>query len=144
MAEFLKAFQRTEIFEGKDIWTKINGDSGGETWSGISRKANPSWSGWKIIDRISNKKSGQKITTPKLEELKQSLYRNKYWNAIRGDEILNQAVANDLYDVSVNCGVSVSIRLAERQFKMIETGKMSDQLLNKINSVVLEKNVILK
>lgn len=136
MADFLTAFNRTEKNEGKDIWTKVDGDSGGETWSGISRKANPSWSGWKILDQIKNKKNGQKFSTPELEERKQSLYRTNYWNPIWGDEIKNQKVANDLYDTGVNCGVSMSIKLSERQFKMKETGRMSDELLNKLNSVV--------
>lgn len=136
MADFLIAFNRTEKNEGKDIWTKVDGDSGGETWSGISRKANPSWSGWKILDQIKNKKNGQKISTPGLEERKQSLYRTNYWNPIWGDEIKNQKVANDLYDTGVNCGVSMSIKLSERQFGMKETGRMSDELLNKLNSVV--------
>ena len=136
MADFLIAFNRTEKSEGKDIWTKVDGDSGGETWSGISRKANPSWSGWKILDQIKNKKNGQKISTPELEERKHSLYRTNYWNTIWGDEIKNQKVANDLFDTGVNCGVSMSIKLSERQFKMKETGRMSDELLNKLNSVV--------
>ena len=136
MADFLIAFNRTEKNEGKDIWTKVDGDSGGETWSGISRKANPSWSGWKILDQIKNKKNGQKISTPELEELKQSLYRNNYWNPICGAEIKNQKVANDLYDTGVNMGPSTSIKLSERQFGMKETGRMSDELLNKLNSVV--------
>lgn len=136
MADFLTAFNRTEKNEGKDIWTKVDGDSGGETWSGISRKANPSWSGWKILDQIKNKKNGQKISTPELEERKQSLYRTNYWNPIWGDEIKNQKVANDLYDTAVNMGPSTSIRLSERQFGMKETGRMSDELLNKLNSVV--------
>ena len=136
MADFLIAFNRTEKNEGKDIWTKVDGDSGGETWSGISRKANPSWSGWKILDQIKNKKNGQKISTPELEERKQSLYHTNYWNPIWGDEIKNQKVANDLYDTGVNCGVSMSIKLSERQFKMKETGRMSNELLSKLNSVV--------
>lgn len=136
MADFLIAFNRTEKNEGKDIWTKVDGDSGGETWSGISRKANPSWSGWKILDQIKNKKNGQKISTPELEERKQSLYRTNYWNPIWGDEIKNQKVANDLYDTGVNMGPSTSIKLSERQFGMKETGCMSDELLNKLNSVV--------
>ena len=41
-----------------------------------------------------------------------------------------------MYDTSVNMGVGTSIKLSERQFKMKETGKMSNELLNKLNSVV--------
>lgn len=136
MANFLEAFSRTEKNEGKDIWTKIDGDSGGETWSGISRKANPTWGGWKILDQIRGKKSGQKIATPELEALKQHLYHTRYWNPIWGDKIKNQKVANDLYDTGVNVGPSTSIKMSERQFGLKETGCMSEQLLNKLNSVI--------
>lgn len=136
MADFLTAFQRTEKNEGKNIWTKTPGDAGGETWSGISRKANPTWAGWKIIDGIKNKKNGQKISSPELEELKRSLYRSNYWEPVWGDKIKNQKVANDLYDTGVNVGPSVSIKLSERQFNMKETGRMSDELLNKLNEVI--------
>lgn len=136
MADFLTAFSRTEKREGKDIWTKTPGDAGGETWSGISRKANPSWGGWKILDGIKNKRHGQKITTPELERLKQDLYRKNYWEPIKGDVIRNQGVANDLYDTGVNMGVSTSIKLSERQFSLRETGRMSDALMAKLNSVV--------
>lgn len=136
MADFLTAFQRTEKNEGKNIWTKMPGDAGGETWSGISRKANPTWAGWKIIDGIKNKKNGQKISSPELEGLKRSLYRSNYWEPVWGDKIKNQKVANDLYDTGVNIGPSMSIKLSERQFNMKETGRMSDELLNKLNEVI--------
>lgn len=136
MADFLKAFSRTEKNEGKSVWTKISGDSGGETWSGISRNANPSWPGWKILDKIENKKNGQVISTPELEKLKEELYRNNYWNPIWGDKIKNQDVANDLYDTGVNMGPATSIKLSERQFGLRETGRMSEELLTKLNSVV--------
>lgn len=136
MADFLTAFNRTEKNEGKNVWVEIDGDSGGETWSGISRKANPSWSGWKILDGFKNKKNKQVISTPELERLKQELYKINYWNPVWGDKIKKQEVANDLYDTGVNCGVSMSIKISERQFGMKETGKMSEELLNKLNSVV--------
>jgi lysozyme family protein len=136
MANFEIAFNRTEKFEGKNVWTNIDGDSGEETWSGISRKANPSWIGWKLLDKIPNKKNGQVIISTELEKAKEDLYRVNYWNPVWGDKINKQDVANDMYDTSVNMGVGTSIKLSERQFKMKETGKMSNELLNKLNSVV--------
>jgi lysozyme family protein len=136
MADFETSFVRTEKFEGKNIWTKIDGDSGEETWSGISRKYNPRWKGWSILDKIKNKKNNQVITNTELESLKRDLYKSNYWNPIWGDKINHQKVADDLYDTAVNTGVSTSIKLLERQCGMKETGKMSDVLLNKINSVI--------
>lgn len=135
MAKFIDAFNRTEKNEGKDIWTKISGDAGGETWSGISREANPNWKGWKIIDAVPGKKSGQKISTPELETLKRELYEQNYWKPVWGDRIENQNVANDMYDTAVNMGPVVSIKLSERQFGMKETGKMSEKLLERLNNV---------
>lgn len=136
MANFEEAFARTEKFEGKNIWTKTEGDAGGETWSGISRVANPTWAGWKIIDGIPNKKHGQAFSTPELERLKRELYKNNYWNTVWGDRINNQKVAEDMYDTGVNMGVATSIKLSERQWGLTETGKMSEALLSKLNSVV--------
>jgi len=136
MADFDTAFNRTEKFEGKDIWTNTPGDSGKETWSGISRKANPNWSGWKILDQIKNKKNGQNINTVELQKCKKELYKNNYWNTVWGDKIVRQEIANDMYDTAVNMGTGRSIILSERQFKMKETGKMSVELLNKLNSVI--------
>lgn len=136
MADFKKAFDRTEKFEGKNVWTNTSGDAGGETWSGISRKANPSWEGWKELDSIPNKKQNQVITSLKLDLAKQELYRKNYWTPIWGDRISNQKVAEDMYDMGVNAGPATSIKLSERQFGLPETGKMSEELLAKLNSVV--------
>lgn len=136
MANFDKAFEKTEKYEGKNIWTNIQGDAGKETWSGISRVSNPSWKGWDILDKIPNKKNYQVISTPELERLKRELYKNNYWNPIWGDKIKNQKVAEDMYDMGVNAGPATSIKLSERQFHMKETGKMSQTLLNFLNSVV--------
>ena len=68
-----------------------------------------------------------------------TLYKTNYWNTIWGDKITNQDVANDLYDTGVNMGVAMSIKLAQRQFRMTQTGKMSDELLKKLNSVTSKK-----
>lgn len=136
MANFEKAFEKTEKNEGKNVWTNIKGDSGKETWSGISRSANPKWAGWAILDKIPNKKNNQVISTPELERLKRELYKSNYWNPIWGDKINNQKVAEDMYDMGVNAGPATSIKLSERQFKMKETGKMSQELLNCLNKVV--------
>ena len=76
------------------------------------------------------------ITTNELEKLKKDLYKKNYWDKVWGDRIKLQEVANDMYDTAVNIGVGMSIKLSERQFKLKETGKMSEILLNKLNSVV--------
>jgi hypothetical protein len=60
-------------------------DSGGETWEGISRKNNPSWSGWPIIDSY-------KVLSSFPEILKQDIilqskviqfYKSSEWDPIK-------------------------------------------------------------
>ncbi len=135
MADFNVAFTRTESFEGKNVWTNIDGDSGKETWSGISKAANPSWAGWKILDAIPNKKSGKRYTNDQLELLKRQLYKIQYWDKIWGDNLKNQKVANDMYDTAVNMGVAMSIRLAYRTLHMVERTVMTNELLIKLNRI---------
>ena len=136
MAKFDEAYQRTLKFEGG--WVNDDADSGKETYKGISRAANPNWSGWNIVDSYKKKSNFPKNldSDVKLQSLVKELYKTNYWDKVWGDKITNQKVANDLYDTGVNMGVATSIKLSERQFKMKETGKMSNELLNKLNSVV--------
>ena len=136
MANFDIAYKRTCKFEGG--WVNDDADSGKETYKGISRVVNPNWSGWKIVDSYKKKSNFPKNldSDTKLQSLVKELYKTNYWDKVWGDKINNQKVANDLYDTGVNMGVTMSIKLSERQFNMKETGKMSNELLNKLNSVV--------
>lgn len=136
MANFNEAYKRTLKFEGG--WVNDDADSGKETYRGISRAANPNWGGWKIVDSYKKKSNFPKNldSDTKLQNLVKELYKTNYWDKVWGDKIVNQRVANDLYDTGVNMGVVTSIKLSERQFKIKETGKMSNELLSKLNSVI--------
>lgn len=135
MASFDIAYKRTAKFEGGYVYDPD--DNGGETYAGISRKANPSWAGWKIIDSTRKKQGFPKSlnNNTELKQLVKNLYRKNYWNLIWGDKINNQRVANELYDFGVNAGVAQSIKLSQRQFGLRETGVMDNNLLSKLNSV---------
>ena len=135
MANFDISYNRTLKFEGG--YVNDDNDTGGETYKGISRKYNPSWSGWKIVDKYKGLKNFPKNldTDSQLQILVKNCYYDNYWKTIHGNEINNQKVADDLYDTAVNMGISMSIKLSERQFKLSETGKMSSILLSKLNSV---------
>lgn len=49
MANFGDAFKKLSIKEGGYVNDKD--DAGGETYRGISRKYNPTWQGWNMIDQ---------------------------------------------------------------------------------------------
>lgn len=136
MANFDEAYRHTLKFEGG--WVNDDNDSGKETYKGISRVYEKNWEGWKIVDAYKKKPNFPKNLEidKKLQDLVKSCYRKNYWDKIWGDKIRNQKVANDFYDTAVNMGVGTSIKLSERQYRLKETCKMSQELLDKLNSVV--------
>lgn len=135
MANFDEAYKRTLKFEGG--WCKEDGDTGGETYKGISRVFHKSWAGWKIVDSYKKKPNWPKNmeSDATLQALVKDCYKENYWKPIWGDKLTNQKVANDLYDTAVNMGVGTSIKLAQRQFKLAVTCNMNEALLKKLNSV---------
>jgi lysozyme family protein len=138
MADFQTAYKRTAGFEGG--YVNDPQDKGGETYYGVARKANPNWNGWTVIDMQRNKPNFPKnledsTVKPRLQAMKASLFESNYWNLVWGDRIKVQEVANDMFDTAINMGTSTSIKLLERQYKLTETGKMSEQLLLELNKL---------
>ena len=78
---------------------------------------------------------------PTIEEMKNmprekamQHFQNEVWAKMRGDEILNQEIANSIYDSCVNMGVGTGIKLAQRSAGLPETGKMDDTTLHYLNN----------
>lgn len=66
------------------------------------------------------------------------MYSFIYWAAVRGNDIKNQPLANELFDTAVNQGIGDAIRYAKtitNQFYKGET-VMDDITLNKLNGDV--------
>ena len=95
MAEFIKAYKKLEVAEGGYVNDKD--DAGMETYKGVSRKANPNWIGWIILDDL--KKHHPKTfaaiakKTPQLEKAVQDLYKKNYWNCFNLDNFKSKEVA---------------------------------------------------
>lgn len=130
MANFNKEFDKLILAEGG--YVNDPDDSGGETYLGISRKNNPKWSGWKVIDE--EKKKGIKNITTRLKHnsnliaTAKSLYKTNYWDVLELDDIPSQDIAHHLFDTCVNCGKTTAIRIAQQVLMMTITGKWSEEL----------------
>lgn len=130
MAKFDEEFDKLIFVEGGYVNDKD--DAGGETYLGISRKNNPKWIGWEIID--DEKKKGLKNITARLKKdvaLTNSaklLYKQNYWDVLELDDIPSQSIAHEMFDTCVNCGVSTAIRIAQQVIGMTINGKWSDEL----------------
>lgn len=136
MAEFYKAYKKLEVAEGGYVNDKD--DAGGETYKGISRKANPNWIGWKTLDDL---KKHHPTTfaniakrTPQLEKAVQDLYKNNYWDCFNLDDFKSQYIAEQLFDMCVNAGKKTAVKIAQRVAKVSETGiwtkELEDYLIN--------------
>lgn len=133
MAKFDIEFQKIVFVEGG--YVNDPDDAGGETYLGISRKANPNWGGWRIIDKI--KKEGKFTNKSLTDRLKKDkslttsaklLYKEKYWDVMELDDIPSQDIAHQLFDTGVNMGVASAIRIAQQIIGMTVTGKFNDEL----------------
>lgn len=104
MANFISAFNITMKNEG--LYSNDRDDIGGETYKGISRIYNPSWEGWRIIDKLKRKNNfHEEISKSKrLNDLVMLFYRQMYWDKLLLDNINDQQIAEKLFDISVNMG----------------------------------------
>lgn len=114
-------------------------DRGGETYRGIARKSNPSWSGWSIIDAKKKQSEIKKGTIfPELENNVIAFYKKNYWDKVSGDKIANQAIAENIADWFVNGSFSWKKiqRAINNLGQNIEVdGIVGPQTLNALNKV---------
>jgi len=96
-------------------------DAGGETYKGITKKYEPNWQGWIIID---NQKSNSNFPycLDNIEELQEEVskvYKIRYWNVFWGDKINNQDIANEMFDTGVNMGNNRAVRYLQKSLNLL-------------------------
>lgn len=106
MADFKKAFEITMGHEGGYVYDPT--DAGGETYRGISRRYNPQWEGWELID-----KTKPNISHFDLDLFVRKFYRVSYWDVNRLDEF-SQEIANEMFDTGINMGVVRAAKFLQR------------------------------
>lgn len=109
MAVFEISYKKTNLNEGG--YSNVDGDTGEETYCGISRKWHPKWKGWPIVDANKPLKHGQYIKDPALDKLKMDFYKAEFWDKLGGDNIQSQELADQAYDFAVNSGVPAAKKL---------------------------------
>lgn len=116
MANFITAHGLTMGHEGG--YANNSKDKGGETYKGVSRNNWPAWAGWPIIDSVTRNVPradfdavlGKNAT---LQGLVLGFYKTNFWDVLKLDAVTSQAVANELFDTSVNMGQKVAARFVQ-------------------------------
>jgi lysozyme family protein len=127
MADFEKAFNTMIADEGGFVLHTVPGDTGGMTYAGIARNKNPQWPGWSILDHNEN--------SPLLTGMVRNFYKVEFWDRVRGDELTNQIVAENIFNFGVNTGLSVAVKLAQLIVGAAPDGAIGDKTVQKLNTV---------
>jgi lysozyme family protein len=108
-----------------------------ETFRGVDRVEQPEWHGWAIIDSMKDDADFPHClsTNPDLLQLVKNFFWANFWNAVHGDEINDQAVANKIYDAGVNMGTGEAIRLIQTAVGVTVDGIIGPNTIAAINAV---------
>ena len=141
MANFEEAYKKTSDCEGG--YVNDEDDAGGETYRGIARNFWKKWEGWAIVDDYKKSpnfpKKWSEITKllakdKRLNKLVEVFYKKNFWDEVRGDDIVDQCVANNIYDFAVNSGVGRASRFAQRIVGTVEDGEIGQKTVSAINA----------
>ncbi|MFD3001428.1 glycoside hydrolase family 108 protein [Pontibacter toksunensis] len=116
-------------------------DAGGETYKGISRKWWPKWAGWAIIDAVKAVrpiKWNEEIQDYYLKINVKTFYK-AYWRSFGGDKLVDQDIANIMFDMYVltgDDGVKIAQRVCNAMgYNLKVDGVMGDLTAGAINSL---------
>lgn len=131
---------------GADTIDTSDDDTGGETIFGISRNNHPNSILWKEIDNYKEMlKPFNKSKYKQINELAKNnsiimneverIYKESYWNKIKGNDIKIQENADVLFDMAVNAGHSRAIKLAQEVCSIKVDGICGNITINSINTL---------
>lgn len=115
MADFKKAFDFVMVNEDSTLSGKVTVDEGGRTRFGVAEKYHGN-----LADDF--------FTGDKEKALEEAsvIYRDEYWNAISGDEIVDQDCANKLLDMCINLGDANAIHMLQTSLNFLQRGSVKE------------------
>lgn len=103
-----------KILKHEGGYSNVSGDSGGETYRGISRNNFPNWEGWSIVDQYKPLKDEQLIPNEELDSKISKFYKVNFWDALKLDSVKSQEVATKIFDMAVNMGTHRAVILVQQ------------------------------
>ena len=119
MADFGQAIAKVLRHEGVDLDSSCQPVPRGRTGYTDHAKDRGGETNWGITNRVAreNGYTGLMSCLPYVTAL--SIYRHKYWAEIRGDEITDQAIAEEMLDTAINCGPGTAVRFLQRTLNLL-------------------------
>ncbi len=119
MADFNLVYARLKPIEGG--YVNDSTDRGGETYKGISRKWNPKWEGWKIVDQLRLEPGFPKNLEnhPGLGQKVSAFYAANHFDIHNLIDLNDQNAAWEIFDISVNMGATVAAEIAQRAINLM-------------------------
>lgn len=147
MSYFDEVYDKTMKNEGG--YVNDPDDVGAETYKGISRKYNPSWNGWDIIDELKkdNFPDNLKENTQEVRELNlrvKKYYKMVYFDPYCGDE-MDYSLANEMFDTAVNLGVGRVVKYLQMALNVLNRNgtlyqdQVEDGMYGKTTHACLQK-----
>ena len=106
MADFGPAYAAPNAREGM-VLSDVPTDRGGMTYGGIARNRQPGarWEGWTLIDTLVARKPFRPSADEldRLATLHRAFFKQYFWDDLNASLVPDQAIAEKLYDVAVNC-----------------------------------------
>lgn len=153
MAVFKESFLKIMKVEGG--YSNHQDDRGKETYKGIARNRHGAWEGWSIIDGYKNYDDflEQLEKDDHLQLLVHAFYKTIFWDDIRLDEILNQTVADEIYDIAINMGQATAVKMTQTALNLLNRnqkdypdlkvdGKIGEVTIKAINNYKNEKALV--
>lgn len=118
MANFQLAYMLVAHNEGG--YVNDPKDKGGETVFGLARNYWPGWAGWHTIDHLKDILGVAKAipainSNQQLKDSVKALFKANFWDTLSLDSILNQQIANQAFDSSINTGVGPTAKMLQMQ-----------------------------
>lgn len=130
MADFELAIKKILSLEGG--YSYDSQDYGGETKYGISKRQYPEIN----------------IKNLTIEQVK-AIYKRDYWDKLRLDETRNQKIAEEILDISINCGWQTAGKFVQEAINLLVTfqplkvdGLIGEKTLMAVNSYSYPEAVV--
>lgn len=133
MAKYTPAYQRAAIIEGG--YQRLTADRGNYNSNRQLVGTN-----WGIAAPVYEQYLGHPPTTAEMRSMQKSvavgIFKRKFWDRIKGDQITNQFVAEIFFDGVVNHGVSNGTKLMQECLGVQQDGVLGPITLGKLNAAV--------